>query len=74
MVNEASTGEKRQSCREDKMSGVEQKTHLITSESKACDLISPFSLRCGLAKLLPCPCRGDEPQLTPQDLQTAKLH
>lgn len=39
-----------------------KKTHLMTSESKACDLVSPFSLGCGLAKSPPCTWRGDEPQ------------
>lgn len=44
------------------MSGKEQNPHLLTSESKDCDLVSLFSLGCGLAKLSPCVCRGDEPQ------------
>lgn len=51
-----------QGCREDKMSGKKQNPYLLTSESKGCDLVSLFPLGCGLAKLPPCACRGDEPQ------------
>lgn len=73
--NGESTPEKRwQSYREDKMSGKEQNPHLLTSESKDCDLVSLSSLGCGLAKLPPCACRGDEPQphhRAPQQLSPA---
>lgn len=51
------------------MSEVEQKAHLITSESESCDLVSPYSRGHGLAKLPPCACRGDEPQ---QQCRTCK--
>lgn len=47
------------------MSGKGQNPHLLTSESKDSDLVSLFSLGCGLAKLPPCACRGDEPQPHP---------
>lgn len=51
------------------MSGKEQNPHLLTNESKDCDLVSLFSLGCGLAKLQPCACRGDEPQPHPRASQ-----
>lgn len=50
------------SLRADKMSGVEQNPLLIINESKACNLVSPFSVGCGLSKLPPLACGGDEPQ------------